>query len=312
MRRDIRWGAGIVVLMLTGACAVVPPPARRAAQMTAPQPAPTPVPMPVTPQRDTQAPERTDFSYEGAMEQGGAVIGTAPSRTRSLTFDGTDIPVADDGRFMIAFDRDHDPSATLVATLDDGGQVRERLTVAPREWDIQRLNSLPRLSQPTEEFLKLRKPELEQIHAARDMRTGAEGWRQRFLWPVIGRVSGVFGSQRIYKGGEKGAYHSGVDIAVTTGTPLRAPADGVVILAADHPFTLEGNLLMLDHGMGLNSAFLHLSKIDVKVGDHVHQGQIIGETGATGRATGPHMHWSLMWRDARIDPVLLTGPMPAG
>ena len=149
-----------------------------------------------------------------------------------------------------------------------------------------------------------------QIAQARATDTGAQGWRQRFAWPRLGRVSGLFGAQRIYNG-EPGAYHSGVDIAGATGEPVRAPADGVVILAADHPFTLEGNLLMIDHGQGLNSAFLHLSRIDVKNGEAVHQGQVIGAIGATGRATGPHLHWSMKWRDARIDPMALAGPMPA-
>ncbi len=91
---------------------------------------------------------------------------------------------------------------------------------------------------------------------------------------------------------------------------MLAPADGVVILAAAAPFTLEGNLLMLDHGMGLNSAFLHLSRIDVRVGDHVRRGQMIGAVGMTGRATGPHLHWSLKWRDRKLDPLLVAGPMP--
>jgi murein DD-endopeptidase MepM/ murein hydrolase activator NlpD len=86
----------------------------------------------------------------------------------------------------------------------------------------------------------------------------------------------------------------------------------VVVLAADAPFSLEGNLLMIDHGMGLNSSFLHLSRIDVRVGDRVRQGQMVGAIGMTGRATGPHLHWSVKWQDARIDPSLLTGPMPAG
>jgi murein DD-endopeptidase MepM/ murein hydrolase activator NlpD len=103
-----------------------------------------------------------------------------------------------------------------------------------------------------------------------------------------------------------------VDVAAATGEPVVAPADGVVILAAsDKPFTLEGHLLMIDHGHGLNSAFLHLSRIDVKVGDHVAQGQRIGAVGATGRATGPHLHWGMKWNDARIDPLLIAGPMPA-
>ena len=85
----------------------------------------------------------------------------------------------------------------------------------------------------------------------------------------------------------------------------------MVTLAADHPFTLEGNLLMIDHGHGLSSAFLHLSRIDVKLGQSIRQGQSIGAIGATGRATGPHLHWGLRWNEARIDPLLLTGPMPA-
>jgi murein DD-endopeptidase MepM/ murein hydrolase activator NlpD len=142
------------------------------------------------------------------------------------------------------------------------------------------------------------------------MNAASEGWRQRFVWPAQGRISGVFGSQRIYRG-EPGAYHSGVDVAGGAGAPVVAPADGVVVLAAaDKPFTLEGHLLIIDHGMGLNSAFLHLSRIDVREGDRVRQGQRIGAIGASGRTTGPHLHWAVKWRSARVDPVSLTGPMP--
>lgn len=161
-----------------------------------------------------------------------------------------------------------------------------------------------------EAFLALRRPELAQIAAARTQETGAQGWRQRFLWPRVGRISGLFGSQRVYQG-IPGAYHGGIDIAGTTGDPVLAPADGVVTLAADHLFSLEGNLLIIDHGQGLSSAFLHLSRIDVQLGQAVRQGQRIGAVGATGRATGPHLHWGLRWNEARIDPLLLTGPMPA-
>ncbi len=96
-----------------------------------------------------------------------------------------------------------------------------------------------------------------------------------------------------------------------SGTPFVAPADGVVTLAAGSSFSLEGRLLMIDHGMGLNSAFLHASKLAVKAGDVVRQGQYIGNIGMTGRATGPHLHWSLKWRDARLDPLLFAGGMGA-
>jgi murein DD-endopeptidase MepM/ murein hydrolase activator NlpD len=153
------------------------------------------------------------------------------------------------------------------------------------------------------------RPELARIAAARAKDHDVEGWRQDFVWPVKGRISGRFGSQRVYRG-EPGAYHSGLDIATgASGTPFVAPADGVVILATETPFSLEGYLLMIDHGNGLNSAFLHNSRIVVREGERVRQGQHIGDIGATGRATGPHLHWGLMWRGQRLDPLLFVGPM---
>ena len=246
------------------------------------------------------------FRWTGALSQGGLILGTAPAGTRSVALDGKPITLSPDGGFIAGFDRDAGPQASLTATLADGRSVTQSLTIAPRAWRIERLNTLPKFPAPDPVFAKLRPPELAQIVAARARVTDAQGWRQAFAWPVIGRISGLFGSQRIYKG-EPGSYHSGTDIAKPTGTIVTAPADGVVILAADHPFTLEGNLLMLDHGMGLNSAFLHLSRIDVKPGDHVAKGQPIGAVGMTGRATGPHLHWSLRWNDAKLDPQLVAG-----
>ena len=210
---------------------------------------------------------------------------------------------------LVAFDRDHGPAATLAATLADGSVHRRALDVRPQSWKIESLPTLARGTSPSPEYLARRKIETDQIAAARAIASGSAGWRQHFIWPVTGRISGVFGSQRIYAG-EPGAYHSGVDVARPTGTAIVAPADGVVILAAASPFSLEGNLLMIDHGLGLNSAFLHLSRIDVKVGQVVRQGQPLGAIGATGRATGPHLHWAIKWREARIDPAPLAGDMP--
>ncbi|MFE8585000.1 M23 family metallopeptidase [Sphingomonas sp. NCPPB 2930] len=251
---------------------------------------------------------RSAFRWTGELSQGGLIRGQAPAGTVAMTLDGQDVPLTPDGAFLIGFDRDAGPAAELVATLADGRQLRQSLTVAPRAWRIERLDRLPKYPVPDPEFQRLRPPELDRIRAARAQVTDAEGWRQPLIWPVRGRISGLFGAQRIYRG-EPGSYHSGTDIAAATGTIVRAPADGVVILAADTPFTLEGHLLMLDHGQGLNSAFLHLARIDVRPGDHVRQGQPIGAVGATGRATGPHLHWSLQWRGRKLDPLLVTGPM---
>ena len=248
------------------------------------------------------------FRWTGTLSQGGLILGTAPAGTRTLALSGMPIALSPDGRFIAGFDRDAGPQAILTATLADGRTISQPLTIAPRAWRIERLDTLPKFPAPDPVFAKLRPPELAQIVAARARTTDTQGWRQAFAWPATGRISGLFGAQRIYKG-EPGSYHSGTDIAKPTGAVVTAPADGVVILAADHPFTLEGNLLMLDHGMGLNSAFLHLSRIDVKPGDHVRQGQPIGAVGMTGRATGPHLHWALRWNDAKLDPVLIAGAM---
>lgn len=271
--------------------------------------APVSVPSPPVPEkRITQEPVAGDFAFEGALTQGGAVIGTVPRGTVELRLGDAMIPIDADGRFLIAFDRDAKSSARVSARLADGRIVEQALTIVPRDWRIEHIDAPMRPTQDAEAFLALRKPELEHIAAARAIRSDSKGWRQRMAWPRIGRISGLFGAQRIYRG-EPGAYHAGVDIAGATGQVVLAPADGVVVLAADHPYTLEGNLLIIDHGAGLNSAFLHLSRIDVREGQRVTKGQPVGAIGATGRATGPHLHWALKWNDARIDPLLLAGPM---
>ncbi|MEP2103336.1 MAG: M23 family metallopeptidase [Parasphingorhabdus sp.] len=248
------------------------------------------------------------FGFSGQEIQGGVMLGDAPAGTQSLSFDGQPVPVDEDGKFIIAFNRDAGQSAQMVATLENGQTIKKFFNIAPRKWKIEHVNVAKRSGGPSSAFMARRRPELAQINAARQVKSGSKGWRQTFIWPAKGRISGMFGSQRIYKG-TPGSYHSGVDIAGGAGTYFVAPADGVVTLAANKPFSLEGNLLMIDHGMGLNSAFLHASKILVKEGQQVKRGEPIGRIGATGRATGPHLHWSMKWNKARIDPILLTGPM---
>lgn len=249
------------------------------------------------------------FLYSGEVTQGGWIRGQAPAGTVSARLDEQPLVLDSGGRFFAAFDRDAGPSARLFARLADGRLVETPLTIAPRAWDIEHVDVARTQGKTDEEFLAIRKPELARIAAARAVSSPSDGWRQAFIWPVKGRISGRFGSQRVYKGGEAGSYHSGIDIAPGAGAPIVAPADGVVVLAAEQPFSLEGHLLMIDHGAGLNSAFLHCDTLAVKAGDTVRQGQVIATVGMTGRATGPHLHWSLTWRGARLDPLLFAGPM---
>ncbi len=281
--------------ILPGSCIAAGPPVR---QLPAVSVKPVP-PKPIT---------IGQFGLNRQPEQGSVALGIVPVGTRRLVVDGRDVAIAPDGRFIVGFGRDYAASVLITAFQGGGASVTERLPVTKRAWKIENLATLPHHSQPDAEFQARRPAELNQINAARRVHAESDGWRQRFVWPARGRVSGFFGSQRIYAG-QPGAPHSGVDVAGTVGTVVVAPADGVVILAAASPFTLEGNLLMIDHGMGLNSAFLHLSRIDVRAGDRVTQGQRVGAIGMTGRATGPHLHWGLKWQDERLDPQPLAGAM---
>ena len=247
---------------------------------------------------------------QGQLVQGGWALGQADlSQVKSLLLDGIELPMTADGGFFIAFDRDSAPQVKLTARLAGGLGLDQSLTIAPRAWHIENIDApFHPPAMPDAEFARLRAIDMAQINAARAQSTQANGWQQSFQWPARGRISGLFGSQRIYRG-TAGSYHSGIDIALPAGAPYAAPADGVVVLAADHPFTLEGNLLMVDHGMGLTSAFLHSSALLVGVGDKVAKDQPIGRVGMTGRATGPHLHWSLRWHEARLDPMLFAGSM---
>jgi murein DD-endopeptidase MepM/ murein hydrolase activator NlpD len=263
------------------------------------------------------APTSPAFWLSRPASQGALLIGQVPNGTASLRFDGQDVRVESDGFFVIGFDRDAGPNSKLVATLRDGRTVLQNVPVTPFKWALSYVNTPATGGAKSEAELAARRPgELKQIGAARAKLTNATGWRQDMIWPLKywalpgGRVSGLFGRQRFYQG-KPGSPHGGLDIAAATGTPFVAPADGVVILAAKNtPFTLEGHLLIIDHGNGLNSAFLHCSQLLVEVGQFVKQGQVIGKVGATGRAEGAHLHWGLRWRDARVDPLRLVPKAP--
>ncbi|MXO94588.1 peptidoglycan DD-metalloendopeptidase family protein [Erythrobacter arachoides] len=269
---------------------------------------PIPAPAPTAAVRGTPAGPAT-FLFDGQLTQGGWIRGTAPGGTVTARLGETPLELDAEGRFFAAFDRDAGPAAELVAVLADGRSIRSPVTVSPRQWNIEHVNVARAPGGMTDAFWRIREPELNAIEAARVAGSDTDGWTQDFAWPVTGRISGRFGSQRVYRG-EPASYHSGLDIAPGAGVPFVAPADGVVTLAAHDEFSLEGHLVIIDHGAGLNSAFLHASQLFVNVGERVSKGDRIGLVGASGRATGPHLHWSLKWRDARLDPLLFVGAMP--
>lgn len=246
----------------------------------------------------------------GEARQGGLLWGrAAPGST--VTLDGDPLPVLPDGWFLAGFGRDAPATAELVIS---GPVPCERtLAVAEREYRIQRVNGVPqRTVTPPEEDLERIRRERALVVAAKSRRIEEPDWLKQvvgaFRWPAEGPISGVYGSQRVYNG-KPGNPHYGVDVAAPAGTPVVAPADGLVTLAEPDLY-YSGGTIILDHGYGLSSSFLHLSEVSVSVGDEIRQGEVIGAVGASGRATGPHLDWRMSFLGRRIDPQRLVPPMP--
>ena len=244
------------------------------------------------------------LELEGPLLQGGVVIGQVVPGT-PVSLDGHALRVSEDGLFVIGFDRDSPQSHTLVA----GAETRE-LAIKQREYAIQRVTGIAQnIMSPSAADLERIAREQRLVNAARGRDDPRSDFAAGFSWPILGPISGVYGSQRFYNG-TPSRPHFGVDVAAPTGAPVHAPAPGIVTLAEPDLF-YSGGTIIIDHGHELSSSFLHLSKVLVSVGQRVETGTLIAQVGATGRATGPHLDWRMNWRDARVDPQLLAGAMPA-
>lgn len=250
-----------------------------------------------------------EVTLTGHFVQGGLVFGRAPADTR-VVFEGRQVRVASDGTFLIGFGRDAPETARLDIEHADGRRETRVLTVAGRTFDVQRIDGLPeRQVTPAPEDLQRIKDDAALIAAARARDTPEAMFAGGFVWPAVGPVSGVYGSQRILNGQPRQP-HYGIDIAAPAGAPVVAAAPGIVSLAHPDMF-FTGMTLVIDHGHGLSSVYSHLSAIEVREGERVARGQPVGRVGATGRATGPHLDWRVSLFDIRLDPALLVPPMPA-
>jgi murein DD-endopeptidase MepM/ murein hydrolase activator NlpD len=241
------------------------------------------------------------------LQQGQLVVGHAP-RGAQLEFSGRKLHVGDDGVFVFGLDRDAPNEAELHIVDSNGKSNTLAFAVAKREYHIERIEGLPQKTvTPDPETAARIEREQARVVQARTRDDAREDFLRGFALPVAGaRISGVYGSQRIDNGVAK-APHMGLDLAVPEGTPIHAPASGLITFA-EPDLVLTGGTVLIDHGFGLSSSFLHMSRLDVKVGDHVERGQVIGAAGMTGRATGPHVHWGFNWFDVRLDPALLPKP----
>lgn len=247
------------------------------------------------------------LELKGRFEQGALIFGqTAPGT--AVTLDTRALRVAADGRFVFGLDRDAADEATLVLTPKGGAPSTLRYPVAKRSYNIQRLNGLPPKQVNPDPAMDARiAAEAASNRAARARDTDIAAVFQGFIWPARGPITGVFGSQRILNGEPKQP-HYGVDVAGPVGAPVLAPVDGIVSLTHADMF-FSGGTLYIDHGHGVSSAFLHLSKILVKPGQAVKQGEKIALIGKTGRVTGAHLDWRVNWFESRVDAAQLVPAM---
>lgn len=249
-----------------------------------------------------------DVTIAGRLEQGGVVIGTAPAGA-TVQFRKHTISVADDGRFILGLDRDAPVTAEIV--IKSGQETETRtIGISKRAWDQERIDELPQnLVTPDPKTAKQIAEDSELLRKARAHIEKQAFIRTGFIRPAAGVISAKFGNSRVLNG-ESTAYHAGLDIGASEGTPVRATADGIVILT--HPdMALSGQTIMIDHGYGLKSTYIHLSKIGVTDGQQVKQGEVIGASGATGRVTGAHLHFGISWFDERLDPETVLAALPA-
>ena len=222
------------------------------------------------------------------------------------TLDGRTLRVDAAGRFLLAAGRDARAPLHLQLRLPDGRMEELRIEVTPRDWPVEHIRGVPpRTVDPPPEIAARIAREQAAVAAARQRDDARSDFAEGFRWPLSGRISGRFGSSRSYNG-KPGSPHSGVDVAAPEGTALLAPAPGVVSHIGPDLY-LTGGTVLIDHGHGLSSVFLHLSRIDVTPGQRLERGEVFGAVGATGRATGPHMHWGLNWFDLRLDPEQAPG-----
>lgn len=239
----------------------------------------------------------------GKNNQGEILIGYFPQASK-VELNGSPILSSEDGSFLLAFGRDEKNEQQLTITDATGKTNQYSLAVNPTKWNIQNIKGVPpRKVTPSDSDMEAIELERKVVRASLKGINSNTFWKSGFIRPIEGRISGQFGGQRILNNIPKSP-HQGMDIAAKEGTPIKASADGEIVLAYPDLF-YSGNVVVIDHGFGLQTIYAHMKDMNVKRGDKVKQGDIIGSVGQTGRATGPHLHWGASLRNTRFNPQSL-------
>lgn len=243
------------------------------------------------------------IELKGARTAGALMIGKTDP-TAEVSLNGEALMVHPDGHVVFGFDRDASGSQELAITFASGEVVKQSIELQPREYQIDRVEGVPqRTVTPDPQQVARARKEAAAVWKARQTLSHRTDFLQPVIEPAQGRISGVYGSQRIFNGEPRNP-HFGLDVAAPTGTPVKVVWPGEVVFA-DTDLFYSGGTIIVDHGLGITTTYIHLSRVDVEVGDTLEQGQVIGAIGATGRATGPHLDWRVNWRDVRLDPALV-------
>ena len=247
-------------------------------------------------------------TFIGAFKQGGLVLGEL-SDGQSVSYQGKVLQLNSQRQFLLGFGRNQ-PSTAEIIVHQKSGDKKIILNIDARDYAIQKIEGVPQKTvTPADQDLKRIKQDAALVREARRIRRNVDDFTAGFIQPAEGVITGVYGSQRFYNGVPKSP-HYGIDYAAPTGAPVKAPAAGIITMVHDDLF-YSGGTLILDHGHGLSSTFLHLSEILVEQGQSVSAGMVIAKVGASGRATGPHLDWRMNWLDQRIDPQLVLETLPA-
>ena len=238
--------------------------------------------------------------FEGKFLQGHYIVGiTSPSA--KIIIDKKEVKVSNDGYFVFGIDRDRKFDLTITK-IQNGKKEKIIKKVLKRKYNIQRIDGLEESKvTPPESVYKRIKDENNKIGKARSINSDLPFFKNQFIMPVEGIISGVYGSQRILNGKPKWP-HYGIDIAAKQGTMIKSSGSGIVTMAEDDLYYTGGTIIM-DHGHGISTIYSHLENVLVSVGDRINQGDIIGTVGSTGRSTGPHLDFRVNWFQTRLDPM---------
>ena len=246
-----------------------------------------------------------NVTLSGDFIQGGLIVGNATKPIEKASIDDVKVPIHPNTKlFAFGFGRDAKAQSVFKISYKDGTQEQLNLDIVQREYKVDKVNGVAsKYVSPPESVLKRIRNDSAIVKQARAGLSFRTDFTNSVTKPAQGRTSGVYGSQRVFNGVPKRP-HFGLDIAAKTGTKVIAPWSGKVMLAEPDLY-YSGGTLIIDHGMGITTTYIHLSALHVKAGDVLEQGQLIAEIGATGRVTGPHLDWRLNWFNRRLDPQLL-------